>query len=204
MIKFFIQIKSLIIRFRSFSFYSIVCFCLASVSFAGDVLRLNVNGKNSGVVDILLNTKQAPEHVKRIKILTSEKQYDGVVFHRVIAGFMAQTGDVKFGNINTFDSSLVGMGGSDYPMLKAEFSNLEFRRGTVGMARSRDPNSANSQFFIMFEPAPHLDGKYTVIGEVINGIDTVLNIKKGSAANNGAVVSPDYILTAEIIKIEDK
>ena len=204
MIKFFIQIKSLIIRFRSFSFYSIVCFCLASVSFAGDVLRLNVNGKNSGVVDILLNTKQAPEHVKRIKILTDEKQYDGVVFHRVIAGFMAQTGDVKFGNINTFDSNLVGMGGSDYPMLKAESSNLEFRRGTVGMARSRDPNSANSQFFIMFEPAPHLDGKYTVIGEVINGIDTVLNIKKGSAANNGAVVSPDYILTAEIIKIEDK
>ena len=96
------------------------------------------------------------------------------------------------------------MGGSDYPMLNEEFSNLAFRRGTVGMARSRDPNSANSQFFIMFEPAPHLDGKYTVIGEVINGIDTVLKIKKGSMSNNGAVDSPDYILTAEIIKIEDK
>ena len=112
---------------------------------------------------------------------------------------MAQTGDVKFGNIMNFEPSFVGMGGSEYPMLEEEFSDGEFLRGTVGMARSRDPNSANSQFFIMFEPAPHLDGKYTIIGEVIAGIDVVLGIKKGSSASNGSVQSPDFILTAEIL-----
>ena len=171
-----------------------------SLSFADEILRLTVNGQSSGKIDILLKSDSAPEHVERIKLLAKDKKYDGVVFHRVIEGFMAQTGDVQFGNINDFDPELVGMGGSDYPMLKQEFSDGLFLGGTVGMARSRDIDSANSQFFIMFEAAPHLDGKYTIVGNVINGMDIVRKIKKGSLSNNGAVESPDYILTAEIIQ----
>ena len=195
-----IRVIDIVTRIRGVACYFVISMCLSSAAFAEDILRLNINGQSSGFIDIALNGKDAPEHVKRLKLLTLEKKYDGVVFHRVIAGFMAQTGDVKFGNIENFNSSLVGMGGSDYPMLREEFSGGTFHRGTVGMARSKDPNSANSQFFIMFEPAPHLDGKYTIVGEVISGIDVLLGIKKGSTSNNGAVKSPDYILTAEIIQ----
>lgn len=170
--------------------------------FANDILRLNITGESIGTIDILLNDTAAPRHAERLRLLTLEKKYDGVSFHRVIPGFMAQTGDVKFGNINNFEPSLVGMGGSDYPMLKEEFSAEKFLRGTVGMARSRDPNSANSQFFIMFEPAPHLDGKYTIVGKVIAGLDVVLGIKKGTSVDNGSVQNPDFILTAEILEKE--
>ena len=177
-----------------------ISFCFVSAVFANDILRLNIAGESPGTIDILLNDTVAPRHVERLRLLTLEKKYDGVVFHRVIPGFMAQTGDVKFGNINNFEPSLVGMGGSDYPMLKEEFSDEKFLRGTVGMARSRDPNSANSQFFIMFEPAPHLDGQYTIVGEVIAGLDVVLGIKKGTSVNNGSVKDPDFILTAEILE----
>jgi peptidylprolyl isomerase len=169
-------------------------------AFGNEILRLEVDGSSSGTVDIQLFTKIAPIHSKRIKKLVTESKYDGVVFHRVIAGFMAQSGDVKFGNIDNLQIDLVGMGGSQYPNLTAEFSNQPFEKGTVGMARSRDPNSANSQFFIMFADAPHLNGKYTVIGKVISGMETVMEIKKGDIKQNGAVSQPDYIKNASIIE----
>ena len=180
----------------------IVSLGINTAIFANDILRLTINGHSTGIIDIRLNEEFAPKHVKRIKLLVNEKLYDGVVFHRVIPNFMAQTGDVKYGNITSLDSSLVGMGGSEYPMLVEEFSNLPFVQGTVGMARSQDPNSANSQFFIMFEPAPHLNGKYTVVGEVVEGMNVVQMIKKGKQSSNGSVEVPDYIAKAEIIKIK--
>ena len=125
-----------------------------------------------GDVKIELFKDVAPNHVERIKKLADDGNYDGVVFHRVIDGFMAQTGDVKFGNTNNndFDLNRAGMGGSDLPDLKSEFNNLPHDRGTLSMARSADPNSANSQFFICFEPAPFLDRQYTVFGKVISGM----------------------------------
>ena len=132
---------------------------------------------------------------KRFKKLASEKKYDGVVFHRVIDGFMAQTGDVQFGNSNseTFDLRKAGTGGSEYPDLKAEFSDIPHERGTLSMARSSDPNSANSQFFICFKSAPHLDRQYTVFGKVIKGMEFVDLIKRGSGSN-GEVDNPDKII----------
>ena len=172
---------------------------LSTTTLANDILRLQIEGQSRGVIDIRLNKDLAPEHVKRIKLLTNEKLYDGVVFHRVIPNFMAQTGDVKYGNRALFDPSLVGIGGSEYPMLGEEFSQLPFVKGTVGMARSQNPNSANSQFFIMFEPAPHLNGKYTIVGDVVRGMSIVQAIKKGTRATNGSVDTPDFILKAEII-----
>ena len=138
----------------------------------------------------------APNHVKRFKQLSKEKKYDGVVFHRVIDGFMAQTGDVEFGNSNleSYDIKRAGTGGSKYPDLKAEFSNIPHERGTLSMARSGDPNSANSQFFICFEATPSLDRKYTVFGKVIKGMEFVDLIKKGEGSN-GEVSDPDKILS---------
>mgnify|MGYP001177103974 CR=1 FL=1 len=148
-----------------------------------------------GNVKIELFNDVAPNHVERFKKLASEKKYDGVVFHRVIEGFMAQTGDVQFGNSNseTFDLRKAGTGGSDYPDLKAEFSDIPHERGTLSMARSSDPNSANSQFFICFKSAPHLDRQYTVFGKVIEGMDFVDLIKRGSGSN-GEVDNPDKII----------
>ena len=150
-----------------------------------------------GDVKIELFEDVAPNHVKRIKELANSGKYDNVVFHRVIDGFMAQTGDVKFGNseTNDFDLRRAGMGGSDLPDLKQEFNNLPHDRGTLSMARSSDPNSANSQFFICFKPAPFLDRQYTVFGKVIEGMDFVDNIKRGDENNNGAVESPDKIIS---------
>ena len=150
-----------------------------------------------GDVKIELFKDVAPNHVERIKKLADDGNYDGVVFHRVIDGFMAQTGDVKFGNTNNndFDLNRAGMGGSDLPDLKSEFNNLPHDRGTLSMARSADPNSANSQFFICFEPAPFLDRQYTVFGKVINGMEYVDKIKRGDSNNNGAVKDPDKIIS---------
>ena len=150
-----------------------------------------------GDVKIELFKDVAPNHVERIKKLADEGNYDGVVFHRVIDGFMAQTGDVKFGNTNNndFDLNRAGMGGSDLPDLKSEFNNLPHDRGTLSMARSADPNSANSQFFICFEPAPFLDRQYTVFGKVISGMEYVDKIKRGDSNNNGAVKDPDKIIS---------
>ena len=150
----------------------------------------------NGEVVIELFYKIAPNHVKRFKDLVSEKKYDGVVFHRVIEGFMAQTGDVKFGNLNlsTYDLQLAGTGGSEYPDLKAEFSDLPHERGTLSMARSNDPDSANSQFFICFKASPFLDRQYSVFGKVIKGMEFVDLIKKGEGSN-GAVINPDKIIS---------
>ena len=148
-----------------------------------------------GDVKIELFSDVAPKHVERIKILASEGKYDNVVFHRVIDGFMAQTGDLKFGNSSSenFDLSKAGRGGSDLPDLKQEFSNIPHLRGTLSMARSSDPNSANSQFFICFQPAPFLDRQYTVFGKVVEGMEYVDQIKRGD--QNGSVESPEKIIS---------
>ena len=150
-----------------------------------------------GDVKIELYDDVAPNHVKRIKELAKSGQYDGVVFHRVIEGFMAQTGDVKFGNSSNkeFDLRRAGMGGSDLPDLKEEFNDLPHERGTISMARSQDPNSANSQFFICFKESSFLDRQYTVFGKVIEGMEFVDKIKKGDSDNNGSVSDPDKIIS---------
>ena len=149
-----------------------------------------------GNVKIEMYPDVAPNHVKRIQELADSGQYDNVVFHRVIDGFMAQTGDVKFGNSSSkdFDLRRAGIGGSDLPDLNQEFNDLPHDRGTVSMARSSDPNSANSQFFICFKPAPFLDRQYTVFGKVIEGMEFVDMITKGDG-DNGAVSNPDKIIS---------
>ena len=150
-----------------------------------------------GNVKIELFEDVAPNHVKRIKELAKEGKYDGVVFHRVIDGFMAQTGDVKFGNSSNdeYDLRRAGMGGSDLPDLKEEFNDLPHERGTLSMARSQNPNSANSQFFICFKEASFLDRQYTVFGKVVDGMEFVDKIKRGDSNNNGAVTDPDKIIS---------
>ena len=150
-----------------------------------------------GNVEIELFPDVAPNHVNRILTLVKNKEYDGVVFHRVIEGFMAQTGDVEFGNSNkeNYNIERAGTGSSNLPDLKSEFSNIPHERGTLSMARSSDPNSANSQFFICFKPAPFLDRQYTVFGKVISGMEFVDKIKRGNENNNGAVSDPDKIIS---------
>ena len=150
-----------------------------------------------GDVKIELFEDVAPNHVKRIIELADSGKYDNVVFHRVIDGFMAQTGDVKFGNSESgdFDLRRAGMGGSDLPDLKQEFSSVPHDRGTLSMARSSDPDSANSQFFICFKPAPFLDRQYTVFGKVLEGMEFVDMIKRGDENNNGSVSDPDKIIS---------
>jgi len=149
-----------------------------------------------GDVVLELFSDVAPNHVKRFEQLAKEKKYDGVVFHRVIDGFMAQTGDVEYGNslLESYDLKRVGTGSSKYPNLKEEFSNLPHDRGTLSMARSQNPNSANSQFFICFEASPFLDRQYTVFGKVIAGMEFVDLIKRGEGAN-GEVLDPDKVLS---------
>ena len=167
-------------------------------------LTSNTNAKENimilklkdGDVKIEMFPDVAPNHVKRITELANSGKYDNVVFHRVIDGFMAQTGDVQFGNSSSSDFNLqrAGMGGSDLPDLKQEFNDIPHERGTVSMARSSDPNSANSQFFICFEPAPYLDRNYTVFGKVVEGMEFVDKIKKGDGPN-GSVSDPDKIIS---------
>ena len=168
------------------------------------ILTNNINAKENimilklkdGNVKIQMFPEVAPNHVKRISELANNEKYDNVVFHRVIDGFMAQTGDVKFGNLSSKDFNLkrAGMGGSDLPDLKQEFNNLPHERGTLSMARSADPNSGNSQFFICLEASPHLDRQYTVFGKVIEGMEFVDKIKKGEGPN-GSVSDPDKIIS---------
>jgi len=150
-----------------------------------------------GDVKIEMFPDVAPNHVKRITELANSGKYDNVVFHRVIDGFMAQTGDVKFGNSESkdFDLRRAGMGGSDLPDLKQEFNDVPHERGTLSMARSSDPDSANSQFFICFEQASFLDRQYTVFGKVIEGMEFVDKIKRGDSDNNGSVSDPDKIIS---------
>ena len=169
------------------------------------ILTNNINAEENimilklkdGDIKIELFEDVAPNHVKRIKQLAQEGKYDGVVFHRVIDGFMAQTGDVKFGNSsnNEFDLKRAGQGGSVLPDLKEEFSDLPHERGTLSMARSQNPNSANSQFFICFKESSFLDRQYTVFGKVIEGMDLVDKIKKGDSDDNGSVSDPDKIIS---------
>ena len=147
----------------------------------------------------------APKHVERIKKLAQSGKYDGVAFHRVIDGFMAQTGDVEFGNVKDFSNSRVGTGGSDLPDLKEEFNDKKHLRGTCSMARSSSPNSANSQFFICFEPSSFLDRQYTVWGQVIEGMEFVDKIKMGSSRDNGSVTDPDHMIKVTVGRpAEDK
>ena len=163
----------------------------ASVASAAEKLTIKLT---TGDVVIELADDVAPLHAARLKALADAGEYDNVAFHRVIEGFMAQTGDVEFGDMEDgFVPNRAGMGGSSQPDLKAEFSDRPFERGTVGMARSQSPNSANSQFFIMFAPAPHLNGQYTVVGKVVEGMELVDQIKRG-APGSGAVQDPDRMI----------
>jgi peptidylprolyl isomerase len=162
-----------------------------------NVLVLEIAGQANGTVEIELLPEVAPQHVEQIKTLAREGAYDDVAFHRVIEGFMAQTGDVQFGKRDVFADGRAGTGGSELPDLPAEFSDVSFDRGTVGMARAQSPDSANSQFFIMFAPGPFLDGQYTVVGQVLSGMEVVDEIQRGSG-QSGSVADPDYIVSAKI------
>jgi peptidyl-prolyl cis-trans isomerase A (cyclophilin A) len=164
----------------------------SAAAFASDYLTIQLK---DGPVVIKLSPDVAPQNVARIKALATSGKYNDVAFHRVIDGFMAQTGDVQFGNLRKgLDATLVGTGGSSAPDLPAEFSNIPFDRGVVGMARSSDPNSANSQFFIVFAPSYFLNGQYTVVGKVVSGMDKVDKIKRGASNDNGTVTHPDRML----------
>ena len=179
---------------KKISFFFIFLFLILNNAYAKEkkmILKLK-----DGEVEIELYPKIAPNHVKRFETLANEGKYDGVVFHRVIDGFMAQTGDIQFGNSTSpnYNIDLAGTGGSDLPDLKAEFSDIAHNRGVLSMARSADPNSANSQFFIVFESAPHLDRSYTAFGKVLKGMDLVDKIKKGDGSS-GSVTNPDKIIS---------
>jgi len=165
---------------------------LAASPAAATGIEITVAGEASGTVVIDLLEDVAPLHAERIAALAGAGAYDGVVFHRVIDGFMAQTGDVEFGKMGG-DMGRAGMGGSDLPDLPAEFSDVPFERGIVGMARAQNPNSANSQFFIMFEPGPFLNGQYTVIGRVTSGMEVVDAIKRGEGRNGAVTGQPDVM-----------
>ena len=157
----------------------------------GPNLVIDVTGTANGQIVIDLNAEKAPKHTAQIVALAKSGAYDNVVFHRVIDGFMAQTGDVQYGKAGG-DTAMAGMGGSDLPNLPAEFSDIGFDRGIVGMARAQDPDSANSQFFIMFAPGDFLNGQYTVVGKVISGMEVVDAIKRGEGSN-GEVSGPDVM-----------
>ena len=164
-----------------------------------DTMMIDVAGEANGTVTIELLNDLAPNHVAQIRALAEQGAYDGVVFHRVIEGFMAQTGDVEFGKVGG-DTSGAGRGGSTRPDLPAEFSDLNFDRGVVGMARSQDPNSANSQFFIMFDEGYFLNGQYTVFGRVVEGMDIVDTIKLGKGANGSVIGEPDQMMSVRVAK----
>ncbi|MDQ2088290.1 peptidylprolyl isomerase [Marimonas arenosa] len=170
---------------------------MASPAFATG-LQIEVEGEAAnGMIEIDLLEDVAPGHAARIAELAAAGAYDGVVFHRVIDGFMAQTGDVQFGKIGQ-DMRRAGMGGSDKPDLKAEFSDVPFDRGIVGMARSQDPDSANSQFFIMFDEGHFLNGQYTVVGKVTGGMEVVDAIKRGKGRNGAVIGHPDVMKTVTV------
>lgn len=176
-------------RLAALAFFCLFAFALPASAQPADPQNTIILDTTKGKVVIRLRTDLAPKHAERLKQLARDKYYDNVPFHRVIPGFMAQTGDGQRGD---------GTGGSKYPDLKAEFSSTPFVRGVVGMARSQSPNSANSQFFIMYAPNSGLNGQYTVIGQVTSGMENVDKLKKGSEANNGSVSNPDKILTARV------
>ncbi|MBF9060649.1 peptidylprolyl isomerase [Rhodobacterales bacterium HKCCSP123] len=175
--------------------------CLLGSPALATGLEIDIAGEAEGTIVIDLFEEVAPLHVERITTLAAEGAYDDVVFHRVIDGFMAQTGDVEFGRMGQ-DMRYAGRGGSAYPDLPAEFSDITFDRGVIGMARAQSPDSANSQFFIMFAPGPFLDGDYTVVGQVVDGMDVVDAIKRGRG-RNGAVIGPPDRMTALRVREDD-
>jgi peptidylprolyl isomerase len=160
-------------------------------------IEIDVAGQANGTIVIDLFEDVAPKHVAQITALAAAGDYDGVVFHRVIDGFMAQTGDVQFGRRGG-DVSMAGMGGSSRPDLPAEFSDIAFARGVVGMARSQDPDSANSQFFIMFDQGDFLNGQYTVVGQVTAGLDVLDAIKRGDGSNGEVTGDPDVMVAVRV------
>ncbi|MCK0121598.1 MAG: peptidylprolyl isomerase [Yoonia sp.] len=160
-------------------------------------LEIDVTGEANGTIKIDLFEDVAPNHVAQITAIAEAGDYDNVVFHRVIEGFMAQTGDVKNG-VAGGNLSRAGTGGSDLGNINAEFSDLPFDRGVVGMARSQNPNSANSQFFIMFAPGHFLNGQYTVVGEVTEGMDVVDAIKRGQGQSGSVAGTPDVMSAVRV------
>lgn len=171
---------------------------LAASPIGATGIEIDVAGEAEGTIIIDLFEDVAPLHVERITTLAEEGAYNDVVFHRVIDGFMAQTGDVEFGNLGQ-DMRYAGRGGSSYDDLPAEFSDLPFERGTLGMARSQRPNSANSQFFIVFEASPHLNGQYTVFGQVVEGMDIVDMIRRGRGRNGAVTGEPDRMTAVRVL-----
>ena len=169
---------------------------LAGPAFASG-LEVQVAGEANGTIVIDLYEDVAPGHVERMTALAADGAYDGVVFHRVIDGFMAQTGDVEFGKMGG-DMRMAGRGGSDMPDLEQEFSDIPFERGIVGMARSQDPDSGNSQFFSRFADAPVLNSQYTVVGAVTSGMDVVDAIKRGKGSNGAVLGQPDMMQTVTV------
>ena len=176
---------------------ALVALMASPAAATGIAIEVAGEGAN-GTITIDLFEDVAPAHTARIAGLAADGTYDGVVFHRVIEGFMAQTGDVQYGK-NSNDLSQAGRGGSDEPDLPAEFSELPFDRGVVGMARSQNPNSANSQFFIMFEPGYFLNGQYTVVGTVADGLDVLDAIKLGAGPNGSVIGLPDVMKSVTVI-----
>ena len=186
-------------------FYLAFAGVLYLASFAGDAFAQSADDfitvqLKDGPVVIELLPKTAPKHVAQIKALVAKGEYDNVAFHRVIDGFMAQTGDVQYGDMTDgYNPGAAGTGQSSLPNIPAEFSEVPFERGTVGMARSSDPDSANSQFFIMFAPGDFLNGQYTVVGKVVSGMELVDKIKRGAGAN-GEVSDPDRMVKVTLGK----
>lgn len=171
---------------------------VAAAPAAATGIEIEVGGGVEGTVVIDLFEDVAPNHVERITTLAAEGTYDGVAFHRVMEGFMAQTGDVQHGTMEGGNMAMAGTGGSDLPNLQAEFSDISYERGIVGMARKPDPDSANSQFFIMYAPKPYLDGDYTVVGRVSEGMEVVDAIKKGDPRTGRVTGRPDYMKSVTV------
>ncbi|WP_270730921.1 peptidylprolyl isomerase [Shimia sp. Alg240-R146] len=170
----------------------VAAFALMTTPALATEMTIEVEGFANGTITIDLLEDVAPNHVVRLSTLAKEGAYDGVVFHRVIEGFMAQTGDVQYGKMG-MDMRHAGKGGSSYPDVAQEFSDLNFDRGVVGIARSQNPDSANSQFFIMFEEGAFLNGQYTVVGRVTDGMDVVDQIKRGHPRTGAVSGKPDVM-----------
>ncbi|WP_299559680.1 peptidylprolyl isomerase [uncultured Sulfitobacter sp.] len=174
-----------------------VCAACLALPVGATGIEIVIEGEANGTVTVDLFEEKAPQHVERITTLAANGTYDDVVFHRVIDGFMAQTGDVEHGRVGN-DMRRAGTGGSDMPDLAAEFSDLPFEKGVIGMARAQSPDSANSQFFIMFDEAPFLNGQYTVVGKVTDGQDVVDAIKRGTGPNGAVVGAPDVMKSVTV------
>lgn len=178
--------------------WAILALTLAASPAVATGLKIEIAGEANGTVTIDLFEDVAPAHVEQIATLARQGAYDGVVFHRVIDRFMAQTGDVQYGKVENGNMAYAGRGGSDLPDVAQEFSDIPFERGIVGMARSQSPDSANSQFFVMFTRYPSLDGQYTVVGKVTDGMDVVDAIKRGRGQNGAVIGKPDVMTSVTV------